>query len=95
MNTKQNEKKVTDCFKTSTIDDIYIFNPKIDEQYLIQLIEVCPFTNFSELYTLKANVVDFFKIQDSKFNLCFCYVNSYGLDKYIPFENVKIIERFK
>jgi hypothetical protein len=95
MTINQNEEKIISSFKTSTIEDIYIFNPKINEQFLIQIIELCPFTDLLDIYTLKAHVVDFFQIQDSRFNLCFCHVNNYGLDSYIPLENVKIIKKLK
>ncbi|MCG3711551.1 hypothetical protein L5F64_00315 [Aliarcobacter butzleri] len=95
MTINQNEEKITTSFKTSTIEDIYIFNPKINEQYLIQTIELCPFTNLLDVCTSKAYVIDFFQIQDSKFNLCFCYVNNYGLDSYIQFEKVKVIKKLK
>lgn len=68
------------------------FNPKIGEKYLIEVMQICPFTNIEEKTEVNAKIVDFFQIQDSKFNLCFCYVNNYGLDNYASFETVKIIK---
>jgi hypothetical protein len=79
--------------KISTIRDIYSFNPQLNEQYLIQVKQDCPFTNLPSISIVKAFVIDFLQIQSSKFKLCFCYVNNYGLDSYVPFEEVKIIKK--
>lgn len=80
-------------FKPTNINDINTFNPQENEQYLIKSPEHCPFTNKLEISTLKASVVDFLHIQDSKFNLSFCYISSYGIDTYMSFENVEIITK--
>lgn len=71
------------------------FNPQIEEKYLIQVIQICPFTNIEETTKVKAVVVDFIKIQDSKSSLSFCYVNNYGLDCYVSFEEVEIVEKIQ
>jgi hypothetical protein len=70
-------------------------NPQIKEQYLIQVVQICPFTNNEQITKIKGVVVDFIKIQNSKSNLSFCYVNNYGLDCYVSFEEVEIIEKIK
>lgn len=69
------------------------FNPQIKEKYLIKVIQICPFTNIEERTEVNAQIVDYFPIQGSKFNLCFCYVNNYGLDCYVSFETVEIIKK--
>jgi hypothetical protein len=92
---KQKSEKNLENFKTSTIEEIHCFNPQLNEQYLIQTIQSCPFTNLLDISTLEAFVVNFLIIQDSKFNLSFCYVNNYGLDCYVSLDDVKIIKKLK
>ncbi len=84
---------IEQSFKASTIEEIYRFNLQINEKYLIQVKQDCPFTNLLDIRTTEAFVVDYLKIQNSRFSLCFCYVNNYGLDAYVPLEEVKIIKK--
>lgn len=69
------------------------FNPQIKEEYIIEVMQTCPFTNIEERTEVNAQIVDYFSIQGSKFNLSFCYVSNYGLDCYVSFETVKIIKK--
>lgn len=69
------------------------FNPQIKEEYLIQVEQICPFTNIQEITEIKALVIDFIQIGNNKSNLSFCYVNNYGLDSYTSFEEVRIIKK--
>jgi hypothetical protein len=88
---KQNEEEIKN-FRASTLKEILEFDPQVGEKYIIQTIQMCPFTGIESVDDSEATVVKYFRISNSNFGTCFCFVDNYALDCYIPFENVKIIK---
>lgn len=79
-------------FKTLSILEIKSLNFKIGEKFLIQKIDTCEFTGAETINELEATVSNV-KISDSLFDLSFVYVNDYGLDNYVSFENIWVKDK--
>lgn len=82
-----------DCFKPSTINEIIDFNIQVDELYLIQVVQFCRYKFENYLEDFEVTVVDWLQIQGSSFDKCFCFVDEYGQDSYVSFENARILKK--
>ena len=65
----------------------------INQFYIILCGDICPFTGKKSIQTFKAKAINFLNLPNTKYDFCFCYTDSYGLDSYITVENVKILKR--